>query len=53
MECLLEDAASLTENNKIDLEGTSEMATDRKLWREMIRHKREFLEVARAAFLIL
>ena len=45
MKCLLEDAAAFTENTDIDLEGASEMASDpdRKLWREMIRHKREFI----------
>ena len=43
MKCLLEDAAAFTGNSDIDLEGASEMASDRKLWREMIRHKREFI----------
>ena len=43
MKCLLEDAAAFTENTHIDLEGASEMASDRKLWREMICHKREFI----------
>ena len=40
---LLEDAAAFTGNtdSDMDLEGASEMASDRKLWREMIRHKRE------------
>ena len=40
---LLEDAAAFTGNTDIDLEGANEMAIDRKLWREMIRHKREFI----------
>ena len=43
MKYLLEDAATFTGNTDIDLEGASEMASDRKLWREMIRHKREFI----------
>ena len=43
MKCLLEDAAAFTGNTDIDLEGASEMASDRLLWREMIRHKREFI----------
>ena len=43
MKCLLEDAAAFTGNTDIDLEGASEMASDRQLWREMIRHKREFI----------
>ena len=43
MKCLLEDAAAFTGNTDIDLDGASEMASDRKLWREMIRHKREFI----------
>ena len=40
---LLEGAGAFTGNTDIDLEGASEMASDRKLWREMIRHKREFI----------
>ena len=43
MKCLLEDVAAFTGNTDIDLEGASEIASDRKLWREMIRHKREFI----------
>ena len=43
MKCLLEDAAAFTGNTDINLDGASEMASDRKLWREMIRHKREFI----------
>ena len=43
MKCLLEDAAAFTGNTDIDLDRASEMASDRKLWREMIRHKREFI----------
>ena len=34
---------SVLGNTEIDLEGASEMASDRKHWREMIRHKREFI----------
>ena len=38
-----EDAAAFSGNTDIDLEGPSEMASDRKLWREIIRHKRGFV----------
>ena len=43
MKCLLENAAAFTGNTDKDLKGASEMAGDHKLWREMIRHKREFI----------
>ncbi len=36
MKCLLEDAAAFTGNADIDLQAASEMASDRKLWREII-----------------
>ena len=40
---MLEDAEAFSGNTNIDLEGASEMACDCKLWRKMIRHKREFI----------
>ena len=42
---LLENAAAFTGNTDIDLllEGASEVASNRKLWRKMIRHKQEFI----------
>ena len=44
IKCLQEDAAAFSGNTDIDLEGSpSEMASDRKLWREIIRHKRGFV----------
>ena len=43
MKCLLKDAAAFSVNIDIDLEGASEMASDRKHWREMIQHKLEFI----------
>ena len=43
MKCLLEDAAAISGNTDIDLEGASEMVSEGKHWRKMIRHKREFI----------
>ena len=43
MKCLLEDAAAFSRNTDIDLEGASEIASDRKHWKEMINHKWEFI----------
>ena len=43
MKCLMKDTAAFSGNIDIDLEGASEMASDRKHWREMIQHKREFI----------
>ena len=41
--CVINDAASFTGIRDIDCSTMDSMASDRKLWREMIRHKREFL----------
>ena len=41
--CVLEDAASFSGEADIQLDKAKELAKDRKHWREMIRHKREFL----------
>jgi len=41
--CVREDAALFTGIEDITTVTMNEMASDRKLWREMIRHKREFL----------
>ena len=43
MKCLLEDVAVFSGNTDIDLEGASEMVSDRKHWRKMIRPEREFI----------
>ena len=39
----MEDAAAFTEFKNLVLDKVKEMAEDRKHWREIIRHKREFL----------
>ena len=41
--CVQEDAASFSGEADIQLDKAKELAKDRKHWREMIRHKREFL----------
>ena len=43
LNCVREDAALFTDIPDIDRACMNNMASDRKLWREMIRHKREFL----------
>ena len=41
--CILEDAATFTEETDITIDKVRELAGNRKCWREMIRHKRLFL----------
>ena len=41
--CVLEDASVFLKDPDIVLDKVKELAGDRKHWREMIRHKREFL----------
>lgn len=41
--CVRDDAASFTGIGDIACPTMASMASDRKLWREMIRHKREFI----------
>ena len=43
MNCVLEDATVFSGEQNIVLERLEELAEHRKHWREMIRHKREFL----------
>ena len=44
LNCVMEDAAALTGFQNLVLNKVKEMAEDRKHWREIIRHKREFLD---------
>ena len=43
LNCVMEDAAVFTGFQNLVLDKVKEMAEDRKHWREIIRHKREFL----------
>ena len=43
LKCVLEDAALFTGDPDIVLDEVRELAGNRKHWREMIRHKRQFL----------
>ena len=44
MKCLMEDELQRLQETLIsDLEGASEMVSDRKHWRKMIRPEREFI----------
>ena len=43
MSCIKEDAANFLETPDIELDAVREMAQDRTHWREMIRHKRNFV----------
>ena len=43
LKCVKEDAATFTGIKDIGDKTLVSMASDRKIWREIIRHKREFL----------